>query len=106
MSIISTNCPVEMTMYLIGDKWKVLIIAYLSQGNKGFYELNKCIGDISKKMLRNNLKVLESSKLIKQNMNLKAPSEVEYSLTDLGVSLNPIIDAMEIWGLSYEKVNE
>ncbi|MEA5009768.1 winged helix-turn-helix transcriptional regulator [Clostridium tyrobutyricum] len=99
----SINCPVEMTMQLIGDKWKVLIIAYLLQCDKEFYELKKCIEDIPKKILENNLKILESLKLIKRNVHLKTSIGVEYSLTDLGVSLKPIIDAMEVWGKNYKK---
>lgn len=105
MEINSINCPVEMTMQLIGDKWKVLIIAYLLLGNKRFNELKNCIGDITQSVLIRNLKSLETSGLITRIVYEHVPPKVEYSLTDLGVSLKPIIDTMEIWGRNYGNVN-
>lgn len=105
MEIFLSDCPIEMTMQFISDKWKVLIIAYLLLGNKRFNELKNCIGDISQSVLIRNLKALETSGLIKRMGYQQVPPKVEYSLTDLGVSLKPIIDSMGIWGLNYKKVN-
>lgn len=105
MDISSINCPVEMTMELIGDKWKALIIAYLLLGNKRFNELENCIVDINQSVLIENIKELEKSGLIRPIVYQYASPKVEYSLTDLGGSLKPIIDSMENWGLNYKKIN-
>lgn len=103
MEINSINCPVEMAMYFIGDKWKVLIVAYLLLGDKRFTELLNCIGYIKQSALIKNLKELERSGLIKRVVYQHVPPKVEYSLTDLGFSLKPIIDSMGIWGVNYKK---
>jgi DNA-binding HxlR family transcriptional regulator len=105
VDISSINCPVEMTMQLIGDKWKVLIIAYLLLGNKRFNKLKNCIGDITQSVLIRNLKALETCGLIKRIVYQHVPPKVEYSLTDLGASLKPVIDTMEIWGRNYGNLN-
>lgn len=105
MEIDSINCPVEMTMHLINNKCKILIIAYLLLGNKRFNELKNCIGDITQSVLIRNLKELEVSGLITRIVYEHVPPKVEYSLTDLGASLKSIIDTMEIWGRNYIKVN-
>ena len=77
-------CPVEITMGLIGDKWKILIIRDLLTGTKRFGELRKSLNGISQKVLTNNLRDMEKSNLIHREVFAEVPSRVEYSLTDTG----------------------
>ena len=94
-------CPVEVTMGLIGDKWKVLIIRDLLTGTKRFGELKKSVTGITQKVLTNNLRDMEKSGLVKRKVYAEVPPKVEYSLTDTGFSLKPILDAMVKWGNQY-----
>ena len=96
-------CPVEITMSLIGDKWKVLIIRDLLTGTKRFGELKKSLASITQKVLTNNLRQMESSGLIKRKVYAEVPPRVEYSLTNTGWSLKPILDSMVIWGNTYRE---
>ncbi len=96
-------CPVEITMSLIGDKWKVLIIRDLLTGTKRFGELKKSLSTITQKVLTNNLRQMESSGLIKRKVYAEVPPRVEYSLTDTGFSLKPILDSMVSWGNAYRE---
>lgn len=99
-------CPVEITMGLIGDKWKVLIIRDLLTGTKRFGELKKSLNTITQKVLTNNLRQMEASGLIERKVYAEVPPKVEYSLTDTGISLKPILDSMVAWGNEYrEKKN-
>ena len=95
-------CPVEITMGLIGDKWKILIIRDLLTGTKRFGELRKSLTGISQKVLTNNLRDMEKSGLVHREVFAEVPPRVEYSLTELGMSLKPILDAMQSWGESYK----
>ncbi|MBU3874584.1 helix-turn-helix transcriptional regulator [Faecalicatena sp. AGMB00832] len=103
----STNkmpeCPVEMTLQLIGDKWKVLIIRDLLGGTKRFNELMRSVSGISQKVLTANLRSLEASGLVNRKVYPQVPPKVEYSLTDTGLSLKPILDSMIEWGMAYKK---
>lgn len=99
-------CPVEITMGLIGEKWKVLIIRDLLTGTKRFGELQRSIGGISQKVLTNNLRQMEQSELINRKVYAEVPPRVEYSLTDLGKSLKPILDSMVNWGEDYRKMQK
>ncbi len=96
-------CPVEITMGLIGDKWKVLIIRDLLTGTKRFGELKKSLDGITQKVLTNNLRQMESSGLILRKVYAEVPPKVEYSLSDTGWSLKPILDSMVEWGNDYKK---
>ena len=99
-------CPVEITMGLIGDKWKVLIIRDLLTGTKRFGELKKSLNRITQKVLTNNLRQMEASGLVNRKVYAEVPPRVEYSLTETGWSLKPILDSMVVWGNSYrEKQN-
>ncbi len=99
-------CPVEITMGLIGDKWKVLIIRDLLTGTKRFGELKKSLNGITQKVLTNNLREMEASGLVNRKVYAEVPPRVEYSLTETGWSLKPILDSMVVWGNSYrEKQN-
>lgn len=97
------ECPVEMTLQLIGDKWKVLIIRELLTGTKRFNELMRSVGGISQKVLTSNLRSMESSGLVNRKVYPEVPPKVEYSLTDTGLSLKPILDSMVDWGTAYKK---
>lgn len=96
-------CPVEITMGLIGEKWKVLIIRDLLTGTKRFGELRKSVTGITQKVLTNNLRQMESSGLIKRKVYAEVPPRVEYSLTETGWSLKPILDSMVVWGNNYRE---
>lgn len=99
-------CPVEITMGLIGDKWKVLIIRDLLTGTKRFGELKKSLDHITQKVLTNNLRQMEASGLIMRKVYAEVPPKVEYSLTDTGWSLKGILDSMVIWGSEYSRKQE
>lgn len=96
------NCPVETTLTLIGDKWKVLILRDLMPGTKRFGELKKSIGSVSQKVLTAQLRDMEESGLVSRKVYAEVPPKVEYSLTELGKSLKPILDAMYSWGEGYK----
>lgn len=96
-------CPVEITMGLIGDKWRVLIIRDLLTGTKRFGELKKSVTGITQKVLTNNLRQMEASGLVKRKVYAEVPPRVEYSLTETGWSLKPILDSMVAWGNEYRE---
>ena len=91
-------CPVETTLTLISDKWKVLILRYLMPGTKRFWELKKSLGTVSQKVLTAQLREMEGSGLLTRTVY----PEVEYTLTELGYSLKPVLDAMQSWGEAYK----
>ena len=95
-------CPVETTLTLISDKWKVLIIRDLLPGTKRFGELKKSIGGVSQKVLTSQLRQMEESGLLTRRVYPEVPPKVEYTLTELGVSLKPVLDAMRDWGEEYK----
>lgn len=96
-------CPVETTLTLIGDKWKVLILRDLMPGTKRFGELKKSVGNVSQKVLTAQLRAMEKSGLINRKVYAEVPPRVEYSLTELGKSLKPILDSLWSWGEEYKK---
>ena len=96
-------CPVETTLMLIGDKWKVLILRDLMPGTKRFGELKKSIGHVSQKVLTAQLRDMEEKGLVNRKVYAEVPPRVEYSLTDLGRSLKPVLDAMWSWGEGYKE---
>lgn len=95
-------CPVETTLMLISDKWKVLVLRDLMPGTKRFGELKKSIGTVSQKVLTAQLRQMEESGLVIRTVYPEVPPKVEYTLTDLGRSLKPILDAMWNWGEEYK----
>ena len=99
-------CPVETTLMLISDKWKVLILRDLMPGTRRFGELKKSIGTVSQKVLTAQLRDMEAKGLVTRRVYAEGPPRVEYSLTDLGRSLKPILDAMWSWGEEYKAKNE
>ena len=103
MEKILPACPDETTLMLISDRWKVLIIRDLMDGTKRFGELKKSIGSISQKVLTSNLREMEADGLVNRKVYAEVPPRVEYTLTDTGYSLKPILDAMVEWGLEYKR---
>ena len=95
-------CPVETTLTLISDKWKVLILRDLMPGTKRVGELKKSVGNVSQKVLTSQLREMEQSGLLIRTVYPEVPPRVEYTLTDLGRSLKPILDAMQSWGEAYK----
>ena len=96
-------CPVETTLMLISERWKVLIIRDLLDGTKRFGELKKSIGNISQKVLTANLRAMEDSGLLTRKVYPEVPPKVEYTFTETGYSLKPILDAMKEWGVVYQE---
>lgn len=96
-------CPVEITMGLINDKWKVIIVRDLLTGTKRFGELKKSVTGITQKVLTSNLRQMEADGLIKRKVYAEVPPRVEYSLTETGLSLKPILDSMVAWGNEYRE---
>ena len=95
-------CPVETTLTLISDKWKVLILRDLLPGTKRFGEQKKSVGNVSQKVLTAQLRQMEDSGLLTRTVYPEVPPRVEYTLTELGYSLKPILDAMWNWGEEYQ----
>ena len=96
-------CPVETTLLLIGNKWQVLILRdLLLNGTLRFKELQRSIGKISQKVLTSNLREMERAGLVHREVFAEVPPRVEYSLTPLGLSLKPVLDAMWRWGEDYK----
>ncbi len=96
-------CPVEITLLLISNKWTILILRDLFEGTLRFSELKKSLGSVSQKVLTSNLRDLESKGIINRKVYPEVPPKVEYSLTELGYSLKPVIDSMKEWGLKYKE---
>lgn len=101
----SLNCPVDATLKLIGGKYKALILWHLIDGTLRHGELQKLIPQATPKMLTQQLRELENDNLLKRTVHPVVPPKVEYSLTDFGLSLRPILDAMYHWGEGYMNDN-
>lgn len=97
------ECSVKLTVNLIGDRWKILILRDLRRRTMRFNELKDSIHGISQKVLTNRLRELESDELITRRAYTEIPPRVEYSVTDLGRNLTPIFEAMYSWGEWYRK---
>ena len=97
-------CPVEVTLTLIGERWKVLILRDLMGGTKRFGELKKSIGNITQKVLTSNLRDMERSGLLHRRVYAEVPPRVEYTLTETGYSLKPVLEALSAWGDSYRRL--
>jgi DNA-binding HxlR family transcriptional regulator len=99
-------CPVETTLTLMCDRWTTLIIRDLLMGTKRFGELKKSLKGISQKVLTQHLRIMEKHGLAKRKVYAQVPPRVEYSLTDLGASLKPVLDSMWKWGEKYKMKTE
>lgn len=104
--MINDRCPVEITLEMIGGKYKVLILWHLSERKLRFSELKKVIPGATPKMLTQQLRELESNKLIHREVYPVIPPKVEYSLTDIGRSLMPVLMAMRDWGAGYLRAKD
>ncbi|MCL2357146.1 MAG: helix-turn-helix transcriptional regulator [Defluviitaleaceae bacterium] len=100
-----SNCPVVATLALIGGKYKALILWHLTGGTKRFGELRRLIPQATQKMLTQQLRELETDGLIARTVYPVVPPKVEYSLTTLGESINPVLDAIFRWGTNYMRQN-
>lgn len=97
-------CPVETTLTLIRSKWQVLVLRDLFLNDTmRFKELQRSIGKVSQKVLTDNLRALEDYGIVHREVYAEVPPRVEYSLTDLGKTLRPVIDAMWAWGEGYKE---
>lgn len=99
------KCPLETVLSLIGCKWKILIMRDLLEGTKRFGEIKKSTG-CSQKVLTANLREMEEDELIIRKVYAQVPPKVEYSLTDIGLSMAPILDSMAGWGMDFKKYCE
>lgn len=100
------DCPVATTVQLIGNKWKLLILRNLTARPWRFNELRKDLDGISQKVLTESLRSMESDGIIVRTVYAEVPPRVEYSLSPLGETLRPILDAMQAWGSEYKKKAE
>ena len=98
-------CPVETTLMINGDKWKVLILRDLMNGTMRFGELKKSIGHVSQKVLTAQLRDMEDKGLLIRKVYAEVPPRVEYTLTETGYSLKPVLDALWAWGAEYKAKN-
>ena len=96
------DCPVATTVSLIGNKWKLLILRNLLQRPWRFGELRKSLDGISQKVLTESLRSMESDGIIVRRVYAEVPPRVEYSLSELGESMRPILESMEVWGTNYK----
>ena len=97
-------CPVEVTLQIISNKWKILIIRDLLAGTKRFSELQRSVVGISQKVLTANLRSMEECGLLNRKVYPEVPPRVEYSLTDLGRSLQSVLNVMVEWGEGYQNL--
>ena len=95
-------CPVETTLMLNSNRWNVINLRDLMEGTKRFGELKKSLGNISQKVLTANLRAMEENGLLIRTVYAQVPPKVEYTLTDTGYSLKPVLDAMVQWGIKYQ----
>ena len=100
------KCPVEITLALISNKWSILIIRDLLTGTKRFNELKRSVGDITQKVLTSNLRTLEENGIVDRVIYPVVPPKVEYNLTELGMSLEPVIQSMRDWGIKYTEMKK
>lgn len=96
------ECPAATTVQLIGNRWKLLILRNLRMRPLRFNELQKSLNGISQKMLMQSLRSMEADGLIIRTVYAEVPPRVEYSLSELGETMRPILDAMEKWGNAYK----
>lgn len=100
------NCPIEATLDVISGKWKLIILWYINEKTRRFSELDELIPNITVKVLSRQLKEMERDGLIERTSYPEIPPRVEYSITEYGKTLNPIIDMMCEWGTRHCEINE
>jgi DNA-binding HxlR family transcriptional regulator len=95
------TCPAESTVELIGGRWKIIILWHLFQGVKRYSELQRALGGVTQKVLTQQLRDMERDGLVTRTVYPQVPPKVEYSLTSLGMSLKPVVDAIHRWGAEH-----
>jgi len=98
MKATDNRCPAEFTLAMIGGRWKIPILFHLLGGRKRFTELARALNGVTQKMLTQQLREMQRNGLVERKVFAQVPPKVEYSLTNLGVSLRPVVDAMCRWG--------
>jgi DNA-binding HxlR family transcriptional regulator len=96
------GCPVEVTMSVLGGKWKGVILHYLLSGTKRFGELRRLLPAVTQRMLTLQLREMETAGVIDRKVYAEVPPKVEYSLTEFGRTLQPILNLMNEWGKTYQ----
>ncbi len=100
------QCPVEATLDVIGGKWKGVILFHLRSGTKRFNELRRLMPAVTQRMLTRQLRELEADQIVKRVVYPEVPPRVEYSLSEFGRTLGPILDQLQRWGTSYlDRIN-
>ena len=97
------KCPIETTLKMLGCKWKVLIIRELLTGTKRFGELKRAVTGITQKVLTLKLREMEELGLLEREVYPQIPPKVEYTLTDIGYSLRPVLESLKCWGKDYKR---
>lgn len=97
------KCPIETTLKMLGCKWKVLIIRELLTGTKRFCELKRAVTGITQKVLTSKLREMEELGLLEREVYPQIPPKVEYTLTDIGYSLRPVLESLKCWGKDYKR---
>ncbi len=98
MKAKDSKCPAEFTLAMIGGRWKIPILFHLLGGRKRFTELARALNGVTQKMLTQQLREMQRNGLVERKVFAQVPPKVEYSLTNLGISLRPVVDAMCRWG--------
>lgn len=98
MKAKESNCPAEFTLTRIGGRWKIPILFHLLAGARRFSELGRAMPGVTQKMLTQQLREMERDGLVERKIFAQIPPRVEYSLTELGMSLKPVVEAMCRWG--------
>jgi DNA-binding HxlR family transcriptional regulator len=101
MKAKDTRCPAEYTLALIGGRWKIPLIFHLLADKKRFSELSRAVDGVTQKVSTQQLREMERDGLVERQVYAQVPPKVEYSLTELGMSLQPVVDAMCLWGETY-----
>ena len=99
MKRVPTSCPAELTLQVVGGRWKIIIVWFLLKGTLRYSDLSRSMKGISHKMLSQQLRELERDGLLERTIHNQVPPKVEYTLTALGRSLQPVVDAMHRWGV-------
>lgn len=97
------KCPIDTTLKMLGCRWKVLIIKELLGGTKRFGELKKSVTGITQKVLTSKLREMEELGLLERKIYPQIPPKVEYTLTDIGYSLRPVLESLKEWGKDYKR---
>lgn len=97
----SLGCPVEASLEVIGGKWKSVVLYHLLDGTKRFNEIRRLVPDVSQRMLTKQLRELESDNIVNRKVYAEVPPKVEYSVTEFGQTLTPIIISLQKWGQMY-----